>query len=79
MGSRAIAYEEHNGPFDPFKNAMQRNEFVGIETLVPFRCFHSIQMGYVSANEDSRRVTLHEPAVLANSGGLALPQPAIVS
>jgi hypothetical protein len=59
---------------DQFKNAMERNDLVGIEALESFRCFQLIQMGYISANEDSRRVTLHKAAALANSSGLALRQ-----
>jgi predicted dehydrogenase len=60
-----------NSLFDQFKIAMERNDFVGIEALEAFRCLQLIQMGYVSANEDSRRVTLHEPSTFANFDGLA--------
>jgi len=65
--------------FNQFKKAVERNDFVGIEALESFRCVQLIQMGYVSAHEDSRRVTLHEPATLASPDGLAMHQPAIVS
>ena len=57
---------------------MERNDFVGIEAMESFRCVQLIQMGYLSANEDSRRITLNEPSTLASSGGLALRQQAIV-
>lgn len=54
-----------NSLFDQFKNAIERGDHVGVETLEAFRCVQLIQMGYVSANEDSRRVVLHEPTAIA--------------
>jgi len=62
--------------FDQFKNAIERKAFVGIEAVESFRCVQLIQMGYRSANEDSRRITLSKSAALSlsNSDGLPLRQ-----
>lgn len=68
-----------NSLFDQFKNAIECKTFVGVEAVESFRCVQLIQMGYRSANEDSRRVTLNKSAALADFDGLPLPQIAGVS
>jgi hypothetical protein len=48
-----------------FKTAIERTDCVGVEALEAFRCVQLIQMGYLSASKDSRRVLVPGPAVLA--------------
>jgi predicted dehydrogenase len=61
-----------NSLFDEFKHAIEKNEYVGIETLESLRCIQLIQMGYLSAKEDSRMVSLHEFTSRAGCGTSAI-------
>jgi predicted dehydrogenase len=56
--------------FAQFKNAIERSDCVGVEALEAFRCVQLIQMGYLSASKDSRRVPVLGPAVLAELDGV---------
>jgi predicted dehydrogenase len=59
-----------NSLFDQFKGAIERGDHVGVEILEAFRCVQLIQLGYVSANDDSRRGALHEPTAIAGTRSL---------
>lgn len=61
-----------NSLFEQFAKAIERSDFVGVEALEAFRCVQLIQMGYRSANDDSRRIALQQPAVIAEFDGLGL-------
>jgi predicted dehydrogenase len=51
--------------FAQFRSAIERADYVGFEALEAFRCVQLIQMGYLSASEDSRRIAVQGPGILA--------------
>ncbi len=53
--------------FDEFKAAIAANDWVGTRLLESYRCVQLIQMGYVSAGEESRRIVLPDPTTLIDA------------